>query len=67
MKLWFDVGIKRYTTFSATSPTTNGLWFDVGFKRYSSPDKVRGGLPKHQRYPIEKERNVPYRDLGNLH
>ena len=27
---------------------------------YGSPDKVRAGLPKHQRYPIEKERNVPY-------
>ena len=25
-----------------------------------SPDKVRGGLPKHQRYPIEKKQNVPY-------
>lgn len=27
---------------------------------FGSPDKVRGDLTKHQRYPIEKERNVPY-------
>ena len=65
--LWFDVGIKRYTTRQRKQERSGRLWFDVGFKRYNSPDKVRGGLPKHQRYPIEKERNVPYRDLGNLH
>ena len=34
--LWFDVGIKRYTTFTAPGKYQNGLWFDVGIKRYTT-------------------------------
>ena len=35
-KLWFDVGIKRYTTSSSTSKLRPLLWFDVGIKRYTT-------------------------------
>ena len=33
-KLWFDVGIKRYTTRGHRLPLRTQLWFDVGIKRY---------------------------------
>ena len=32
--LWFDVGIKRYTTASVILRSASLLWFDVGFKMY---------------------------------
>ena len=35
-KLWFDVGIKRYTTNSDLSSLYRTLWFDVGIKRYTT-------------------------------
>ena len=35
-RLWFDVGIKRYTTFVRKSKNRNMLWFDVGIKRYTT-------------------------------
>ena len=34
--LWFDVGIKRYTTFSRSEDVDEELWFDVGIKRYTT-------------------------------
>ena len=34
--LWFDVGIKRYTTKYCGSKITTWLWFDVGIKRYTT-------------------------------
>ena len=34
--LWFDVGIKRYTTKCAFVRPLNELWFDVGIKRYTT-------------------------------
>ena len=34
--LWFDVGIKRYTTSASTIEATEELWFDVGIKRYTT-------------------------------
>ena len=34
--LWFDVGIKRYTTAYREILTTGELWFDVGIKRYTT-------------------------------
>ena len=34
--LWFDVGIKRYTTYYSYLCTVNMLWFDVGIKRYTT-------------------------------
>ena len=34
--LWFDVGIKRYTTPSSEEPSSRELWFDVGIKRYTT-------------------------------
>ena len=34
--LWFDVGIKRYTTKADTGFLTFALWFDVGIKRYTT-------------------------------
>ena len=36
LKLWFDVGIKRYTTTAQESCHNQGLWFDVGIKRYTT-------------------------------
>ena len=35
-QLWFDVGIKRYTTFFMSSYADFMLWFDVGIKRYTT-------------------------------
>ena len=35
-QLWFDVGIKRYTTFIAAWYSAIMLWFDVGIKRYTT-------------------------------
>ena len=34
--LWFDVGIKRYTTCACAFYTYVQLWFDVGIKRYTT-------------------------------
>ena len=36
--LWFDVGIKRYTTAIWVLWFTALLWFDVGIKRYTTSD-----------------------------
>ena len=35
-RLWFDVGIKRYTTKSDKDKASLELWFDVGIKRYTT-------------------------------
>ncbi len=35
-ELWFDVGIKRYTTRSIDKEEQSKLWFDVGIKRYTT-------------------------------
>ena len=35
-KLWFDVGIKRYTTQFLYNDILFQLWFDVGIKRYTT-------------------------------
>ena len=34
--LWFDVGIKRYTTIIPAVESVATLWFDVGIKRYTT-------------------------------
>ena len=34
--LWFDVGIKRYTTRHGIFFMYSQLWFDVGIKRYTT-------------------------------
>ena len=34
--LWFDVGIKRYTTKNTGKFQEDWLWFDVGIKRYTT-------------------------------
>ena len=36
MWLWFDVGIKRYTTYLLYFVRYWRLWFDVGIKRYTT-------------------------------
>ena len=36
VKLWFDVGIKRYTTMGISLLIAVPLWFDVGIKRYTT-------------------------------
>ena len=38
-RLWFDVGIKRYTTEVKKATMAEELWFDVGIKRYTTEDK----------------------------
>ena len=43
--LWFDVGIKRYTTIPTDINAEVELWFDVGIKRYTT----RGNLPFKER------------------
>ena len=49
-RLWFDVGIKRYTTISAQKCVNYQLWFDVGIKRYTTGTylftKPVGGIKK---------------------
>ena len=35
-RLWFDVGVKRYTTRLALLLDERLLWFDVGVKRYTT-------------------------------
>ena len=35
-KLWFDVGVKRYTTPTTQQVEEVELWFDVGVKRYTT-------------------------------
>ena len=47
--LWFDVGIKRYTTINKEQYDIQGLRFDVGIKRYTTnnqyqPESVGCGL-----------------------
>ena len=44
-ELWFDVGIKRYTTFAMHLSSEKMLWFDVGIKRYTTKYYC-----KHERY-----------------
>ena len=41
--LWFDVGIKRYTTNSLAVADAGALWFDVGIKRYTTTRGAHGG------------------------
>ena len=36
IQLWFDVGIKRYTTYTTAKQAYDKLWFDVGIKRYTT-------------------------------
>ena len=36
VKLWFDVGKKRYTTHALRHDACGRLWFDVGKKRYTT-------------------------------
>ena len=36
IELWFDVGIKRYTTNLLIKQVKIQLWFDVGIKRYTT-------------------------------
>ena len=37
--LWFDVGIKRYTTLYRQINVMGELWFDVGIKRYTTVEE----------------------------
>ena len=39
--LWFDVGIKRYTTLDGSEYDDVQLWFDVGIKRYTTFPCIR--------------------------
>ena len=35
-RLWFDVGIVRYTTYGLFDDEVKALWFDVGIVRYTT-------------------------------
>ena len=39
-RLWFDVGVKRYTTAAFVVHLDEALWFDVGVKRYTTGDDL---------------------------
>ena len=39
--MWFDVGIKRYTTEDLLQFQGDELWFDVGIKRYTTTGRIR--------------------------
>ena len=39
-QLWFDVGIKRYTTLKIMQDGLVRLWFDVGIKRYTTMQQI---------------------------
>ena len=48
-RLWFDVGIKKYTTQLCAPSCVDELWFDVGIKKYTTENgkvvtKIRCGL-----------------------
>ena len=38
--MWFDVGVKRYTTEAVANEMDYELWFDVGIKRYTTHGKT---------------------------
>ena len=44
-RLWFDVGIKRYTTVRHHYGEAVQLWFDVGIKRYTTCAATNLPLP----------------------
>lgn len=46
--LWFDVGIKRYTTFDPAYDPVRKLWFDVGFKMYIIQREWHRGYAQYQ-------------------
>ena len=45
-QLWFDVGIKRYTTRGYMSNSSGQLWFDVGIKRYTTLQPSRAATER---------------------
>ena len=40
-RLWFDVGVKRYTTSPCGVARAGPLWFDVGVKRYTTETNTK--------------------------
>ena len=38
--MWFDVGVKRYTTDDWFDRIGTELWFDVGVKRYTTSGMI---------------------------
>ena len=51
-RLWFDVGIKRYTTAPHRTHRKQWLWFDVGIKRYTTDFFLTSSLKKHVFYNL---------------
>ena len=39
--LWFDVGLKTYTSYIHKSQYWGLLWFDVGLKTYTRRQEMR--------------------------
>ena len=59
--MWFDVGLKRYTTALEPVREPSPLWFDVGLKRYTTTQPhTQGfvwlwfdvGLKRYTTFPI---------------
>ena len=46
LRLWFDVGIKRYTTHGVSAFHRHQLWFDVGIKRYTTLNTIDVNVTK---------------------
>ena len=63
-QLWFDVGIKRYTTSWCGTNYEGMLWFDVGIKRYTTTNLCGHAALKLwfdvgiKRYTTEGSQNV---------
>ena len=66
--LWFDVGIKRYTTDNSFGQFLEQLWFDVGIKRYTTSNmlvclSVCCGLMQESK-DIQRSDDVPYSPIS---
>ena len=59
LRLWFDVGIKRYTTKPLRPAPIRQLWFDVEIKRYTT-HTLLGGLGKELWFDVGIKRYTTY-------
>ena len=56
-RLWFDVGIKRYTTNGIRGSVTTELWFDVGIPILAG---VKGQYAKGRLDFLRRKSNLPF-------
>ena len=65
--LWFDVGIKRYTTASSAAALNIELWFDVGIKRYTTSGDSNLCMNRCGLMQESKDIQLGYERLRNRH